>query len=215
MWQWLGDALIDRAQLVNRTFAKVAVISPTILFTQRLQAARPDWQITHTQALPEESSCDALIILGLPAIVNDVPALLHETRAALTSDGLFLAGFYGGQSLVELRTVLLQAESALRDGAASRVAPMIDANSAANLMQRAGFALPVVDHTETFVSYAHLGGLIDDLRAANATAVLQTVQPLPRALFGAASDAYQQQFTDARGRYVASLQGVFVSGWKA
>lgn len=213
LWQWLGNALIDRARLIKPSFGNVQVIAPTPLFATHLQAARPDWTVTHTAVMPR--ACDAIIMLGLPTITNDVPRLLADCHAALAPNGVFLAGFFGGGSFAELRTALLHAESALCNGAASRVAPMIDANSVAHLLQRAGFALPVVDHEDTRLTYAQFHGLIDDLRAANTTAVLHSVQPMPRALAGATATAYRQSFADPRGRLVATLHGLFLSGWKA
>lgn len=219
IWQWLGQALAERCAAINRQLATVVVLSPVENFVAALRGTRPDWGITRAASLPPPGSCDALIVLGLPAVVNDVPTFLKQAHSALRPGGLFLAAFYGGGSWAELRTVLLQAEAAHSTGAAVRVAPMIDAGTAANLLQRAGFALPVVDHIDTAASYADVHAVVRDLRAGNAHAVLRDTRSLPRRAAHAAQGLYQQLFPDPRpgkdGRVMATLQGLFLSGWRA
>lgn len=215
LWQWLGEGVSARAQGVNRTFQNVQIVAPTPTFAEAVKTARPDWVITETGQTLCAGAFDAIIMLGLPAITNDVPQLLTDARNVLAEGGLFLCGMYGGSTYAELRTALLQAESHISQGAATRVAPMIDPGTAANLMQRAGFALPVVDHETTHASYGDLMHLVGDIRAANAHAVLSDARPMPRALPGAVDAAYRAQFCDARGRFVATLTGVYLSGWRS
>ena len=85
--------------------------------------------------LPFQAPCFDLIIycLGLHR-VNAVTPVLSQCRALLRPGGLFLAAFYGGESLVELRTALLEAELEIRGGAAPRLHPTITGEDATRLM---------------------------------------------------------------------------------
>src|SRR5947209_6624217 len=75
----------------------------------------------------------------------DLPGALVQLRRALKPDGLLLAAMLGGQTLVELRTTLFEAELAEEGGVSPRVSPGIELGAAAALLQRAGFALPAAD----------------------------------------------------------------------
>ena len=87
------------------------------------------------------------LIVSLLALqgVNDLPGALIQIRRALKPDGLFLGCVIGGETLNELRQSLTAAESEIRFGASPRVAPFADVRALGALLQRAGFALPVVD----------------------------------------------------------------------
>ncbi|NCY12445.1 MAG: methyltransferase domain-containing protein, partial [Burkholderiaceae bacterium] len=68
--------------------------------------------------------------------INDLPGCLRQIHACLQPDGLFLAVMAGGRSLQELRTVLMQAEEQITGGISPRVSPMVDLQSASQLLQR-------------------------------------------------------------------------------
>ena len=55
--------------------------------------------------------------------VNDLPGALAQIAHALKPDGLFLAAFAGGTTLVELREALLRAELELEGGGACASRP--------------------------------------------------------------------------------------------
>ena len=74
----------------------------------------------------------------------------------------------GGDTLNELRQSLTAAESEILSGAAPRVAPFVDVRALGGLLQRAGFALPVVDLDRAVVRYGDIIGLMRDLRALGA-----------------------------------------------
>ena len=72
--------------------------------------------------------------MGLKALLRAM-----EIRRILKPDGLFLASMLGGESLVELREALLEAELATSGGASPRVSPMAGLGDAApNPRPRAG-----------------------------------------------------------------------------
>jgi NADH dehydrogenase [ubiquinone] 1 alpha subcomplex assembly factor 5 len=92
-------------------------------------------------------------VLGLQW-VNDLPGTLVQIRRALKPDGLFIAALIGGDSLTELRQSLLAAEAEMTGGAHARVSPFADLRDMGALLQRSGFALPVVDVETLTVRYA-------------------------------------------------------------
>ena len=109
-------------------------------------------------------------------------------RSALRPDGLLIAALAGGDTLTELRQSLTIAESEITGGAAPRVAPFADVRALGGLLQRAGFALPVVDSDRVVVRYPDLSALMRDLRAFGATNALdaRSRAPLRRDVFARA-----------------------------
>jgi SAM-dependent methyltransferase len=87
--------------------------------------------------------------------VNDLVGALVQIRRALKPDGVFIGALLGGATLTELRQSLTEAETGARGGAGPRVSPFVDARDGAALLQRAGFALPVVDTDKVTVRYDH------------------------------------------------------------
>src|SRR3546814_9753045 len=95
---------------------------------------------------------------------NDLPGALAQIQRVLRPDGLFLAAMLGGETLTELRRCLMQAEIDETGGASPRVSPFVDLRDAGALLQRAGFALPVVDGDRITVTYGNALELMTDLR---------------------------------------------------
>ena len=71
--------------------------------------------------------------------------VLIQIRRALRPDGLFLGVLPASGTLQELRHCLLQTESSMRSIVHMRVDPFMSVNQAGNLLQYAGFSLPVTD----------------------------------------------------------------------
>jgi SAM-dependent methyltransferase len=168
------------------------------------------------EALPLAEGQQPLIasVFSLQAL-NDVPGHLVQVRRALRPDGLFLATFPGGDTLQELRISLGEAELSLTGGISSRFMPLIDVRAAGGLLQRAGFALPVVDLDRITVTYGSLRDLLHDLRGMGLTNSL-TARPRrtpPRALFALAEAIYRQRFTTPEGRLVATFELIHLMGW--
>ncbi|MBD3848903.1 methyltransferase domain-containing protein [Bosea sp. SSUT16] len=147
--------------------------------------------------------------------VNDLPGALIQIKRALKPDGLFMACLLGGRSLQELRQALLEAESETTGGVSPRVAPFADLRDLGGLLQRAGFALPVIDSETVTVRYRDAFGLFRDLRAmgwAN-TLVARRKAPLKRETLLRAASLYAERFADADGRLPATFEFVWLSGW--
>lgn len=150
--------------------------------------------------------------------VNDLPGLLTQIRTVLKPDGLFLACLFGGGTLNELRTALIEAESEITGGISPRLSPLPSLQDMAGLLQRAGFALPVADVETVSVRYGHPMKLLADLRGMGEQAAFakrdgQDRRPLSRRILGRMSEIYAERFSDSDGKVRASFEIIWLSGW--
>lgn len=168
------------------------------------------------EALPfADQSLDLVVSALSLQFVNDLPGTLIQIRRALKPDGLMLAALIGGDSLTELREVFAAAETEIEGGVSPRVAPFADLRQLGELLQRAGFALPVIDSERLIVRYDSVFGLVRDLRHMGATNVLieRRRKPLKRATVQRMAQLYAERFADPDGRIRASFEIIWLSGW--
>ncbi len=153
-------------------------------------------------------------VLSLHA-VNDLPGALLQIRNLLQPDGLFVAALFGADTLHELRAAFAAAELELRDGLSPRVSPFADVRSLGMLLQRAGFALPVVDVERTTVKYKNFSGLVRDIRAMGEVNYLcaRDRRPLTRGLLAAMLAHYEENHGTPEGRLKASFDIVYMTAW--
>lgn len=227
-----AEDLADRLALVKRDFADaVDVGTPGPHAAAVLRAARVTRLAPTAASLGEgrfaglvgdperpplaEGAFDLAVSLLALHQIDDLPGALILIRRALKPDGLFLAALPGGDTLTELRQCLLNAESELSGGASPRVIPFADARALGGLLQRAGFALPVVDSDRFVVRYADMFALMRDLRAFGATNALVDRSRVfaRRALFARAAQLYAERFADSDGRLRATFEILWLSGW--
>lgn len=147
--------------------------------------------------------------------VNDLPGALTQIRRALKPDGLLLIALLGGETLVELRDALSEAEIEVTGGLSPRVSPYADVRAAGGLLQRAGFALPVVDADTVPVTYETAFHLMRDLKGmGESNAVLERKRtPTPRAVFTRAAEIYAERFGQDDNRIPARFQVIYLTGW--
>ena len=168
------------------------------------------------ESVPLEPQSVNLILSPLSLhLTNDTPGMLIQMRRALKPDGLLLAAIPGAGTLTELREVLLAAETEIYGGASPRVVPFADIRDIGSLLQRAGFALPVIDEESFTVRYDHIFALMRDLKAMGMANPLigRSKRPVSRRFFMRAAELYAERFSDADGRIRATFTIVFVSGW--
>jgi NADH dehydrogenase [ubiquinone] 1 alpha subcomplex assembly factor 5 len=147
--------------------------------------------------------------------VNDLPGALVQLRRALKPDGLFIGAMLGGETLFELRRCLMEAEAEILGGVSPRISPFAEVRDAGSLLQRAGFALPVVDTDTITVTYENVFRLMADLRGmgeANA-GLNRRRMPVPRTLFLKAAERYAELYAGPDGRIGATFQILWMAGW--
>jgi SAM-dependent methyltransferase len=172
--------------------------------------------VADEEALPfSDASLDLVVSALSLQFVNDLPGTLIQIRRALKADGLLLAALVGGESLTELREAFAEAESEIEGGISPRVAPFVDVRELGALLQRAGFALPVVDTDRVTVRYDTVRDLMRELRRMGATNILSERRrvPLRRETLTRMEDIYCDRFGDPDGRLPATFEIVWLSGW--
>jgi SAM-dependent methyltransferase len=172
--------------------------------------------VADEEALPFAPASLDLVVSGLSLhLVNDLPGTLVQLRRALKPDGLLLTGLLGGETLKELRQAWLAAEAELTGGASPRVAPFADVRDLGSLLQRAGFALPVVDSEVVTVTYSSPLALMRDLKAMGASNMLAARRKIPvtRRLLQRAAEIYAERFARADGRVPATFEILTLTAW--
>jgi SAM-dependent methyltransferase len=153
-------------------------------------------------------SFDLVASLGTLDSVNDLPGALIHIREALEPGGLMIAQFAGAGSLPRLRAAMLAADG---ERPAAHLHPMVDVRAGGQLLQRAGFANPVVDSRGLDVRFSSLAALVHDLRAQALRNVLASpASPLTRAALARAEEA----FMAGEPRATEHFEILTLSGWK-
>jgi len=204
----------ERLAEVNRTFRDVAVVT-----------GHPDfWSLAFPDALvvPDDEVLSLnpeafdLVIHALALHWMDDPVgQMVQSRHALREDGLFLAVFFGGDTLAELRAAMAEAEVRQRGGLSPRIAPMGELRDTGALLQRAGFSLPVADSFRLPAEYRSALHLMQDLRAMGETNALASRDrsPMTRSFLADLLATYAAHFRGQDGRVRATFELIFLTGW--
>jgi NADH dehydrogenase [ubiquinone] 1 alpha subcomplex assembly factor 5 len=169
------------------------------------------------EALPFADQSFDLVLSNLSLHwVNDLPGALIQINRALKPDGLLVATMLGGETLRELRRCFIEAEVAEEGGAGPRISPFADVRDVGALLQRAGFALPVVDIDDITVTYAEPLRLLADLRGMGETnaALARRRSPTRRATVVRALELYREHYAGADGRVPATFQILTLTAWR-
>ncbi len=206
--------LQERLLEVNRQFTDIAIVTghPDLWGTWFPSAKI----VLDTAKLDLEKAGFDLVIHAMSLHWADDPVgQLVQCRHALRPDGLFLAVFFGGQTLRELRAALAEAETAETGGLSPRIAPMGEIRDLGGLLQRAGFALPVADVSPRAAEYDSALHLMRDLRAMGETNALahRRRAPMRRGMLLRACDIYARAFSGDNGRVRATYELMFLTGW--
>jgi NADH dehydrogenase [ubiquinone] 1 alpha subcomplex assembly factor 5 len=200
----LGQGRIDRLISCD--------ISPHMALAAGMPAVAGD-----EEALPFAPDSFDLVASNLSLHwVNDLPGALVQINRSLKPDGLLLASMLGGETLSELRRCMIEAESIEEGGVSPRISPFAQVRDAGSLLQRAGFALPVVDIDSITVTYADPIRLLADLRGmgeTNATAARRR-SFMRRSTLAKAMDLYRERFAAPDGRVTATFQVLTLTAWR-
>ncbi|HEX2812150.1 MAG TPA: methyltransferase domain-containing protein [Sphingopyxis sp.] len=222
----IAETLLDRLSMVTRSFARTLLIGAhDAALAAHLRGAGTDLTLFEagsrlaaaTGALVGEvdaidlplASFDLIVWPGGLEAVNDVPGALVRLRALLAPDGLLLGAFVGDGSLPRQRRAVMS------DGVRpiARLHPQIDLASMGNLLQRTGFALPVVDVDALTVRYGDWFALVRDLRAAGLSSRLSPAPPsLTRDEAARIAATFAAQ-ADPDGRVAETFRLIHFSGW--
>ncbi|MCC6925640.1 methyltransferase domain-containing protein [Novosphingobium sp.] len=148
---------------------------------------------------------DLVASLGVLDQANDLPGALIHIRQALAPGGLAIASFVGAGSLPALREAMLAADG---DRPAPRLHPAVDVRAGGQLLQRAGWAQPVVDCRQLQVRFSSLSSLVSDLRAqALSNSLARSGPPLSKT----AAARAKAEFGTGR---IETFQILTLTGWR-
>ena len=206
-----AEQVKERLEEVNRTFSRPLVVGGMSGVWSEFGPNCEDAEHLHFDAADHD-----LIIHAFGLHWSDDPVgQLIQCRRALRPDGMFIGVMYGGRTLHELRAALTEAESSVSGGLSPRVSPMADIRDVGSLLQRSGYALPVVDSEQTTVEYGSLSDLMHDLRQMGEANALEE-RPRrfsPRSLFEIAERVYFRDFSVSSDRIPATFETFFLTGW--
>jgi SAM-dependent methyltransferase len=179
------------------------------------QAPSPRKLVCDEEFLPiAPHSLDAALSVLSLHWVNDLVGSLIQLRHALKPDGLLLAVVPGPRTLQELRQSFL-AVAVATGKAAPRLSPFVEVRDAGAVLQRAGFALPVIESEILTFHYADPFTFLRELRQmGEANALIAQHKGLTTARFWQQIMAYyQEHFCDSRGRIAVTVELVFMTAW--
>ena len=208
----MAEDVLERLAFLRHQPATALVIGD---WTGTLAAALSSQGCKVTEAEPatgfveeapySETGFDLIASLGTLDTVNDLPGALIHIRSALAPGGLAIASFSGAGSLPALREAMLAADG---DRPAPRLHPAVDVRAGGQLLQRAGWASPVIDSRSLNVRFSSLFSLLSDLRAQGLSNCLARSGP---ALGKAALARAVEKFAAPR---VETFEILTLSGWR-
>ena len=226
LWNHIAHDIAERLSAVTRAFEHALIIGPighwqgkimpqnvrcTIASLNNADVKSDAPVVLEEDRLPfEPGSFDLVISAGTLDSVNDLPGALIQIRRILRPDGLFLGHMFGAGTLSTLKSMLLEADA---DRVTPHIHPQIDLRSAADLIVRAGFSLPVADQDMSVVRYSDWRSIISDIRDAGIGNALAG----PRTFLG--KDVYERLDSafaaraDAQGKITEGFAHLYLSGW--
>ncbi len=172
--------------------------------------------VCHEEQLPfPNQTFDLAISCASFHHINNLPKALTEYKRILNPDGLFLASFVGGDTLLEARESLLNSEIKLIGGASPRIIPMINLKTISDLVQHGGFALPVVDREKIYLSYSSLINIFKEIKYLGESNYMRerSLKIPPKKLFKLAEKFYQDHYLDQHNRLKVTLELIHLCGW--
>lgn len=218
LWREAAEGIADRLIPTTRHFTRGLHLGGWQKgWTAEIAAFADSWQpgsFDSHEALQAEGEFDLIVSLLDLHSLNDLPGALAQIRQRLKPDGLFLAALFGGQTLQELRETLAEGEIATSGAAIRRIAPFAEVPDLGKLLQRAKFTMPIADSERTTVRYRALGTLMADLRSMGETGYLAAPTPkaFTRTIWAATQAFYAQRFS-VDGRFAATFDIVYLTGW--
>lgn len=234
LFERITDDLLERLAPVMRSYDKaIDIASPVSQAAAFLEHSLKIGSVDRLSIIKEDNAFEiadentplpdnmgnydlAFSLLALHA-VNDLPGALIRICRLLKPDGLFIGCLFGNETLTELRQSFLLAEADEESGMgiSPHIAPFADIRNLGDLLQRAGFTLPVSDHERITIRYADPFALMADLRAMGMTNALtdRAKKPLRRKTLFKMADIYQSRFADADGKIRATFDLIWLLGW--
>jgi NADH dehydrogenase [ubiquinone] 1 alpha subcomplex assembly factor 5 len=221
--QAIAERVIERVEDIRRNFNRVLLVGDGqgVMRQQLLASDKVEKVVEATiegaqEALTPEQGGSFDMVVGFLDLqwINDLPGVLAQMAGQLPPDGVVLGAVLGGETLLELRQSLMQAEEELSGRVSARIAPMVEVRAMGGLLQRAGLAMPMTDTERITVTYENILKLMHDLRGMGmSNAMASQPPPLTRTLLERTEAHYREEFSDD-GRLQVTFDAVMFTGWK-
>ena len=224
--------LLDNLEDIERDFHKVLNIgghpnltsdyfSDAFLLTQDLSLKKIATLKTNSiqadeEFLPIKNKSLDLVFCALNLHwINDLPGALVQILQSLKPDGLFIGAALGGETLYELRTSMMKADIERLGGIRPHASPLMDIRDAGNLLQRAGFTLPVLNTERITVTYSDALTLMKELKGMGENnALLRGYKGLTTpAHMMKFAEIYAEDFANQQGRIPVTFDIIYFQGW--
>ena len=219
------DGLVERISLVKRPFVNPILVHPKFLPFPKSQLVDP--LLTHRLASLEtltisKNTHDLILFSPFLQWTKDVPGMLKQAYNSLTEGGLFVACFFGQDTLIEFKSVCAAYDIEHAQGLQQRFLPTIHTKDAGMLMQRAGFAGPTADIEHLSFSVTSVESLVEKLRDSGMNNSMAKVSCMPyipttmlqKTFLSAANHSYLTQYPHQSGGLNVSVDLIFICGWK-
>jgi NADH dehydrogenase [ubiquinone] 1 alpha subcomplex assembly factor 5 len=226
LWHHIAQDIAERLSAVTRTFEHALIIGPIGRWYAEILPQNVPCTLAPLVNIPpsddapialEEDrlpftpgSFDLVISAGTLDSVNDLPGALIQIRRLLRPDGLFLGHMFGAGTLSALKAMLLEADA---NRVTPHIHPQIDLRSAADLIVRAGFTLPVADQDISAVRYGNWRSIVSDIRDAGiGNALAGSRSYLGKDMPARLDHAFATR-KDAQGKVTEGFTHIYLSGW--
>jgi NADH dehydrogenase [ubiquinone] 1 alpha subcomplex assembly factor 5 len=227
LWDYMAEETAERLSYVQRRFDAPLIIGPLSSMCERIlrsgdgmpvlaPTAQDEAYALGVDAIDEEhlpyarASHDLIIAAGSLDSVNDLPGAFMQVRHILRPDGLFLASLFGAGTLACLKSTMLIADG---DRPSTHMHPQIELKAASDLLNRAGFALPVADREGINVRYSDWRGVVRDIRAHGIGNALAGPRYFAGKDYRELLDQAWGQYADADGKVTERFEFLHLSGW--
>ncbi|KAG1701313.1 Arginine-hydroxylase NDUFAF5, mitochondrial [Nymphon striatum] len=192
-------------------------MSRPMLDQSRVSDQFPTYKLqTDEEVLPFRDHCLDLVISCLSLHwINDLPGLFKQINRVLEPDGVFLASFFGGDTLYQLRCSLQLAELEREGGFSPHISPFTEVQDLGNLLNYAGFTLPTLDTDEITINYPSMFELMNDLKGMGENnASRNRKAKLNKDSMLASASIYKELYGNKDGSIPATFQIVNLIAWK-
>lgn len=206
--KWLECAaqVIDRMSLMKKDAQKIAILG--------------DFPLLHelSDFLPQANIHRALSNDTYDLIVHwnslheeaQLPQKLAYLLQSLNPGGFFLAGFWGGDTLIQWRQLLIQRDLEVYQKAYQRIFPFVRLSDTSLLLKNLGFHNPVADRECWHIDYGKLQDLIYDLHCF----APQTSYKFPVMTKPYYKVLQKYFYKNADQQFPITLEWIWLAGWR-
>lgn len=143
--------------------------------------------------------------------VNNPQRVLAQAGQVLKDDGLFLATTLGDQTFIEFQHVFQAIGAPFM-----HINPLPDVQTVGGILQKVGFALPVIDRDVLTLEYTTFADILADLKAVGPTNLHPNRKRglTTKAFWQKVEEIYTETFKTPQGKLPLTLEVIYLHGWR-